>query len=58
VNKNAERISDLRSKISSLNWGSMTFPVKLQDFVKFEKLNPNHAVNVMGFDGTCVYPLR
>jgi hypothetical protein len=58
VNKNAERISDLKSKISTLNWGNMTFPVKLKDIGKFEKLNPNYAVNVMGLDGTCVYPLR
>jgi hypothetical protein len=58
VNKNAERISDLKSKISPLNWGNMTFPVKLKDIGKFEKLNPNYAVNVMGLAGTCVYPLR
>jgi hypothetical protein len=58
VNKNAERISDLKSKISTLNWGNMTFLVKLKDIGKFEKLNPNYAVNDMGLDGTCVYPLR
>jgi hypothetical protein len=58
VSKNAERISDLKSKASTLNWGNMTFPVKLKDIVKFEKLNPNYAVNVFGLDGTCVYLLR
>jgi hypothetical protein len=58
VNKNAERISDLKSKISTLNWVDLTIPVKLKDIDMFEKLNPNYAVNVMGFDGTCVYPLR
>jgi hypothetical protein len=58
VNKNADRISDLKPKISTLNWGNMTFPVKLKDIGKFEKLNPNYAVNVMGLDGTFVYPLR
>jgi hypothetical protein len=58
VNKNAERISDLKSKLSTLNWGNMTFPVKLKDISKFEKLNPNYAVNAMGLDGTCVYLLR
>jgi hypothetical protein len=52
VNKNAERISDLKSKISTFNWGNMTFPVKLKDIGKFEKLNLNYAVNVMGLDGT------
>jgi hypothetical protein len=58
VKKNAERISDLKSKVSTLNWGNMTFPVKLKDIGKFEKLNPNYAVNVFGLDGTCIYPLR
>jgi hypothetical protein len=58
VNKNAERISEVRSKISTLNWGNKTFPVKLKDIGKFEKLNPNYTVNVLGLDGKCVYPLR
>jgi hypothetical protein len=58
ASKNAERISDLRSKFSTLNWGNMSFPVKLKDIGKFEKLNPNYAVNVFGLDGTCIYPLR
>jgi hypothetical protein len=58
VIKNAERISDLKSKISTLNWGDMTFPVKLKDTSKFEKLNPNYVINVMGLEGTCIYPLR
>jgi hypothetical protein len=58
VSKNAERISDLKSKVSTLNQGNMTFPVKLNDIVKFEKLDPNYAVNVFGLDGTRVYPLR
>jgi hypothetical protein len=58
VNKNAERISDLKSKIFTLNWGNMTFPVKLKNIGKFEKLNPNYAVNVTVLDGTCIYPLR
>jgi hypothetical protein len=50
VNKNAERISDLKSKISTLSWGNMTFPVKLKDIDKFEKLNPNYAVNMFRFE--------
>jgi hypothetical protein len=59
VSNNAERISDLRSKVSTLNWGNMcTFPVKLKDIDKFEKMKSNYAVNVFGLDGTCVYPLR
>jgi hypothetical protein len=58
VNKNAGRISDLKSKISSLNWGNMTFAVESKDIGKFQKLNPNYAVNILGLDGTCVYPLR
>jgi hypothetical protein len=58
VNKNAERTSDLRFKIFTLNWGNMIFPFKLQDIGEFEKLKPNYAVNVIGLDGICVYPLR
>jgi hypothetical protein len=57
VNKNAERISDLKPKIHTLNCDNMTFPVKLKDIDKFEKLNPNYAVNAFGFEHTYIYPL-
>jgi hypothetical protein len=40
VNKNAERISGLKNKISTLNWGNMTFPVKIIDIDKLETLIP------------------
>ncbi|XP_072014272.1 uncharacterized protein [Amphiura filiformis] len=59
VGKNADRIDKvLREKATELNWDGVTFPTPLSDIGKFERRNPTISVNVHGFDGKKVYPLR
>jgi hypothetical protein len=60
VNKNAARISDLmKINPNVLNWGDITFPVKLRDIDKFERLNPKYAINVYAIEnGKEIYTLR
>ncbi|MCG8373491.1 MAG: Rho termination factor N-terminal domain-containing protein, partial [Balneolales bacterium] len=58
VDKNAERISKiLRKQSLELNWEGLKWPMELKDIHKFERLN-EITVNVLGLDGTEVYPLR
>ena len=38
-------------------WSGLKFPVKLDQIVVFEQLNPQISINVFGFEGV-VYPLR
>jgi hypothetical protein len=60
VNKNAARISNLmKINPNVLNWGNITFPVKLRDIDKFERLNPKYAINVYATEnGKETYTLR
>ena len=58
VEKNSERITnELKDQSERLDWSGLKFPVKLDQIVIFEKLNPQISINVFGFEGD-VYPLR
>ena len=55
----AERIKDLEKYEFSLNTKEITFPMKLNNITKFEKLNPElPGINVFSNDGETIYPLR
>lgn len=45
-----ERVSKYFAFEEELEFGDLTFPIKLKDIVKFEKLNPNISVNVYGLN--------
>jgi len=59
VDKNAERIDkNLQKQAEELNWQGINFPVSLNDIGKFERRNEGVYVNVFGYDGDKIYPLR
>jgi hypothetical protein len=60
VNKNGAHISDfMKINPNVLSWGDITFPVKLRDIDKFERLNPKYALNVYAIkNGKEIYTLR
>ena len=54
-----ERIKDLEKYEFSLNTKGITFPMKLKDITKFEKLNPElPGINVFSYENMIIYPLR
>ena len=57
--KNAERIDgDLRSKEDTINMNGIEYPVELQKIIRFEHLNPNISISVLGYNGDkSIYPL-
>ena len=56
---NDSRLKDLKKYEFSLNTKGITFPVKLSDISKFEKLNPElPGINVFSVDCKDFYPLR
>ena len=59
-NKNAERIdSDLKSKQDSINMEGIRYPVTLRAIDRFEHLNLNISISVLGYNKEeRVYPLR
>ena len=57
--KNDCRFTDLKKYENDLNTKGITFPMKVKDINKFEKLNPNlPGVNVFSNDEYTIYPLR
>ena len=58
--KNAERIdNDLKSKQNSINMKGICYPVDLKVIDRFEHLNPNISISVLGYNKEeRVYPLR
>ena len=59
IDKNNERLTDLKKYEFSLNTKGITFPMKLKDITKFEKLNPElPGINVFSVNGMIIYPLR
>ena len=57
--KDAQYLKDLRKYEFSLNTKGLTFPLKLKDITKFEKLNPEiPGINVFSNDNMTIYPLR
>ena len=58
VTTHPERCSHYKKHQGELQFGNMTFPVKVEDIKKFEHLNKDISVNVFTFDTASVYPLR
>ena len=57
--KDAQYLKDLRKYEFSFNTKGLTFPLKLKDITKFEKLNPEiPGINVFSNDNMTIYPLR
>ena len=57
--RDEERLTDLKKYENSLNTKEITFPMKLRDISKFEKLNPElPGINVFSVDGRMFYPLK
>ena len=57
--KNGQYLKDLRKYEFSLNTNGITFPMKIKDISKFEKLNPEiPGINVFSNDNMTIYPLR
>ena len=47
IDSNPERITKLQRYENQCNWGSLKFPVAINKIDKFEKNNPDIAVNVL-----------
>ena len=60
INKNAERVdNDLKSKQDTINIQGIRYPVSFRDIDRFEHLNPNISISVLGYNKEeRVYPLR
>ena len=56
---NDSHLKDLKKYEFSLNTKGITFPMKIKDITKFEKLNPElPGINVFSVDNMTIYPLR
>ena len=56
---NDSRLTDLKKYENSLNTKGISFPMKLRDISKFEKLNPSlPGINVFSVNNNIFYPLR
>ena len=58
--KNAERIdNDLKSKVDTLNMEGIQYPVSFRGIDRFEHLNPEISISVLGYNkDDKVYPLK
>ena len=58
--KNAERIdNDLKNKVDTLNMEGIQYPVSLRGIDRFEHLNPEISITVLGYNKEeKVYPLK
>ena len=58
--KNAERIdNDLKNKVDSLNMEGIQYPVSFRAIDRFEHLNPEISISVLGYNkDDKVYPLK
>ena len=57
--KHVSRVTDLKQYKFSLNTKGITFPMKVKDITKFERLNPDlPKINVFSIDDRIIYPLR
>ena len=56
--KDPQRIGrEMMKNAAKLNWEGIVFPTPLQQVYRFERQNP-YSINVYGWDGKKVYPLR
>ena len=59
IDKNKEKLTDLKKYEFSLSTKGISFPMKLKDISKFEKLNPSlPVINVFSNNDKIFYPLR
>ena len=58
IGNNPERISKLRPFAERLNWEGLEFPMALNKISKFEKRNPEIAVNVLFVSKKSIYIAR
>ena len=58
IGLNPERISKLEAYVDRYNWEGMKFPVALNKIGKFEKKNPDIAINVLSTDKNSIYIAR
>ena len=57
--RDEEQLTGLKKYEFSLKTKGITFPMKLKDITKFEKLNPElPGINVFSVDNMTIYPLR
>ena len=57
--RDEEQLTGLKKYEFSLKTKGITFPMKLKDIIKFEKLNPElPGINVFSVDNMTIYPLR
>lgn len=56
---NKSRVAPYKRHANKLNFGELTFPFKLKDVGKFEKLNESISINIFGLDdeNENIYPL-
>ena len=58
IEKNPQRLnSEMMENSGKLNWKGIDFPTPLNQIDRFEKQNP-YSINVYGYTGESVYPLR
>ena len=56
--KDPQRIGrEMKKNAAKLNWEGIVFPTPLEQISRFERQNP-YYINVYGWDGERVYPLR
>ncbi len=54
--KKSNEVSQYKKFVDELKWDGLNFPVKIEDIIKFEKLNPEYCVNVFILNGgVCPY---
>ena len=56
--KDPQRIGrEMKKNAAKLNWEGIVFPTPLEQISRFERQNP-YSINVYGWNGTRVYPIR
>ena len=53
---NSERVTQYEGYVDTLNMTGISYPVKMSDIVKFERLN-NISINVFGYEGE-IFPMH
>ena len=51
ISHNYQRVSNLKIYIKNYNWGGLEFPMAINKIDKFEKNNPDVAINVLSISG-------
>lgn len=51
-------VTSLQQYEHTITMGVIQFPVNIKDIEKFEKLNTDISINVLGYENKELYPLR